>query len=308
MSDSPLDPSEPTADTGSEPIAGLVQALAAKGAERQKVDNSDGILLPTELLPGTGETMTSLREGLKKTGSVTLIILLLIGALESLQASGLAVLAPNIQRSLHVSSGVIVFVTGISGGFLVLGILPLGWLADRRRRGPVIGFATLIAGVMVFATGLASNIFLFFLTRFGLGISQASTQTVHPSLLADTYPISMRGRVYATLGLGTGIAGAVSPVLVGGIAEAAGGPNGWRWSFYILAIPVVLVAVLAFRLSEPTRGQHEKLDVLGEAIDDPLPIPPLSRQLSSASPESAPSRRASSRSRHWASPCSPPRS
>jgi ABC-type branched-subunit amino acid transport system ATPase component/predicted MFS family arabinose efflux permease len=273
LSDSPPDRAQLNADPGSERVASLVKALTAKGTEHQKADTTDGIV-PTERLPGTKETMTSLRQGLKKTGSVTLIILLLIGALESLQGSGLAVLAPNIQKSLHVSSGVIVFVTGISGGFLVLGILPLGWLADRRRRGPVIGVATLIAGAMVFATGLASNIFLFFLTRFGLGISQASTQTVHPSLLADTYPISMRGRVYATLGLGTGIAGAVSPVLVGGIAEAAGGPNGWRWSFYILAIPVVLVAILAFRLSEPTRGQHEKLDVLGEAIDDPLPIPP----------------------------------
>jgi ABC-type branched-subunit amino acid transport system ATPase component/predicted MFS family arabinose efflux permease len=247
--------------------------LIASGAEHQN-DRTDGVVLPNSQLPGTGEAMTSLRVGLRKTGATTLTVLLLIAALEGLQNSGLAVLAPNIQASFHVSSGVIVFVTGISGGFLVLGILPLGWLADRRRRGPVIGFATLIAGLMVFATGLASNIFLFFLTRFGLGISQASTQTVHPSLLADTYPISMRGRVYATIGLGTGIAGAISPLLVGGIAEAAGGPNGWRWAFYLLAIPVVVVAVLAFRLREPTRGQHEKLDVLGEAIDDPLPIPP----------------------------------
>ncbi len=274
LSDPPLDPSRLTGEAGSEPVADLVQALVAKGTEHHNVDKTDGPLLPTDLLPGTGEVMTSLREGLKKTGAGTLTILLLIAALEGLQNSGLAVLAPNIQASFHVSSGVIVFVTGISGGFLVLGILPMGWLADRCRRAPVIGFATLVSGLMVFATGLASNIFLFFLTRFGFGISSASTQTVHGSLLADTYPISLRGRIYAAIGLGTGIAGALSPLLVGGIADIRGGPNGWRWSFYILAVPVLIVAFLAFRLREPSRGQHEKLDVLGEAIDDPLPTPP----------------------------------
>ena len=52
---------------------------------------------------------------------------------------------------------------------------------------------------MVFLSGLATNIFLFFLARFGAGISQASTQTVHGSLLADTYPISLRGRIGAAI-------------------------------------------------------------------------------------------------------------
>ena len=52
-----------------------------------------------------------------------------------------------------------------------------------------------------------------------------------------------------------------------------GGPDGWRWAFYILAVPVVVVAVAALGLPEPPRGQHEKLDVLGEVIDDSEPVP-----------------------------------
>ncbi len=88
----------------------------------------------------------------------------------------LAVLAPNIQSSFHVSTGAITFVAGIAGGFLVLGIVPMGWLADRFRRAPIIGWATFVFGLMVFASGLAINIFVFFLARFGAGISQASTQ------------------------------------------------------------------------------------------------------------------------------------
>ena len=168
----------------------------------------------------------------------------------------------------------IVFVAGISGAFLVLGILPMGWLADRYRRAPIIGFATFFFGTMVFLSGLASNIFLFFCARFGAGVSQASTQTVHGSLLADTYPITLRGRIGSAMGIAAGIATALSPILVGSIATAVGGPNGWRWAFYLLAVPIVVVAAIAFRLREPPRGQHEKLDVLGEVIEDAKPVPP----------------------------------
>src|SRR5580658_3484711 len=161
----------------------LAQALVDSSSERQRAERAEGVLLPDELLPGTREEHTSLRDGLRKVGVRTFSILLVIVALDNLQSSGLAVLAPNIQASLHVSSAVLVFVSGISGGFLVLGVVPLGWLADRVRRGPLVGIATFFFGLMVFASGIASNIFLFFLARFGAGVSQSRTQTVHASLL-----------------------------------------------------------------------------------------------------------------------------
>ena len=260
---------------GSESAADLARMLADSSEERQSAAQAaEEILLPEHLLPGTREDHTSLREGLRKSGTTTFIVLAIIVALDNLQSSGLAVLAPNIRSSFHVSSGVVVFVAGVSGGFLVLGILPMGWLADRYRRGPIVGIATLIFGCMIFLTGLATNIFLFFCARFGAGVSQASTYTVHGSLLADTYPISLRGRIGSAMGIATGIATALSPILVGSIASSIGGPNGWRWAFYILSVPIVLVAVISFKLREPPRGQHEKLDVLGEVIADTQPVPP----------------------------------
>src|ERR1700723_1658170 len=139
---------------------------------------------------------------------------------------------------------------------------------------PIIGWATFGLGLMVAASGFAMNIFVFFLARFGAGISQSSTNSVHGSLLADTYPISMRGRIYAAMGMGLGAATAVSPVLVGLIATEVGGPNGWRWAFYILAVPILAVAIIAFRIPEPPRGQFEKKDVLGEVIVDERPAAP----------------------------------
>jgi MFS family permease len=255
--------------------ADLAHLVADPAAEQKKAARSaQDVLLPQDLLPGSSEAQMSLREGLVKTGYRTFLVLAIIVTLDNLQSSGLAVLAPNIQSSFHVSQSAVVFVTGISGGFLVLGIVPMGWLADRYRRGPIVGVATLAFGVMVAFTGFATNIFVFFLARLGAGVSQASTTVVHGSLLADTYPITLRGRIGAAMGIGTGAATALSPLLVGLIATEVGGANGWRWAFYSLSIPILVIAVIAFRIKEPPRGQFEKEGVLGEVISDTPPAAP----------------------------------
>ena len=62
-------------------------------------------------------------------------------------------------------------------------------------------------------------------------------------------------------------------MLAAAIATWAGGPEGWRWAWYLLGIPVALVAIVAFKMKEPPRGQFEKDDVLGEVIEDENPAP-----------------------------------
>src|ERR1700677_4208316 len=194
--------------------ADLAHLVVDSAAERQlAAESMPEFLFPEDMLPGAGEEQTTLREGLRTWGPRAFIVLAIIVTLDNLQASGLAVLSPNIQSSFHVSTGAITFVAGISGGFLVLGIVPIGWLADRYRRPPIIGWATCAFGLMVAASGFAMNIFVFLLARFGSGISQSSTTSVHGSLLADTYPINVRGRIYAAMGMGQGLALAASPLL-----------------------------------------------------------------------------------------------
>ncbi|MCL6641177.1 MAG: MFS transporter, partial [Candidatus Rokubacteria bacterium] len=67
--------------------------------------------------------------------------------------------------------------------------------------------------------------------------------------------------------------GLASPVLVGAIAHAAGGTEGWRWAWLLLGVPVSVAALAAFAIREPPRGQYEKEHVLGEQIDDTDPAP-----------------------------------
>ena len=270
MSQHPENLGSVAADANPTALAQMVVDQSEERLQAARIDEE--VVLPEDALARHPRGTHGLSRRLAAGRLTKFIVLAIIVTLDNLQGSGLSTLAPNIQSSLHVSSGTIMFVAGVSGGFLVLGIVPMGWLADRYRRPPIIGMATVVFGVMVFFTGLAINIFVFFLARFGAGISQASTSTVHGSLLADAYPISLRGRIYAAMGMATGLAGALSPLLVGAIATAFG-VNGWRWAFYILSLPIVLVAVFAFFVPEPPRGQYEKMDVLGEVVDT-NPVPP----------------------------------
>src|SRR5262249_25643801 len=82
------------------------------------------------------------------------------------------------------------------------------------------------------------------------------------------YPIGARGRISASMAMAGRLTATLSPVIVAGIASLAGGDNGWRWPFLLLGIPTAIVALWAFRLPEPPRGQFEKEQVAGEVIED----------------------------------------
>ena len=266
------------AETASNNVAALAATVLDEEAARQAEQQSTEILFTDDLLPGVKSEGISLKKGLAMGGgAATFVVLMILNSLDELQTAAIAVLAPDIRDTFGVSDGTITFIASSSGAFVVLGAIPMGWAADRMRRIPIIGWASIIFAAMVTLSGMAVNAFSFFWARFGVGIAKANTIPVHSSMIADTYPIGIRGRIGA-IDKGTGrLIAVISPILVGGIAAIANGPgevDGWRWAYYILGIPVAIAAIAAFFLKEPQRGRWEKEDVLGESFteDDPLPV------------------------------------
>ena len=87
----------------------------------------------------------------------------------------------------------IVFISAASGAFLVLGALPMGWLADRYRRPPDHRLGQPARSRRWSSRrGLAVNAFTLFLARFGVGIAKSNTFPVQGSLhrrhLSDRRP------------------------------------------------------------------------------------------------------------------------
>jgi ABC-type branched-subunit amino acid transport system ATPase component/predicted MFS family arabinose efflux permease len=265
---------EPTHETRGD-VAALAAAVLDEEGARQEAEAraKEQVIFPDDLLPGVNSEPVSFREAFARGGKLMFIVLGLLLAFDELESAAIQVLGPEIRATFHISSGAIVFIATASAAFFVLGAVPMGWLADRVKRVPIVGIASLAFGFFVFCSGLAVNAFMLFWTRFATGIAKSNSIPVHQSLIADNYPIGIRARMSATMQMGAHGAGLASPVLVAAIATWAGGPEGWRWAWYLLGIPVALVALGAFAMKEPPRGQFEKDDVLGEVIEDENPAP-----------------------------------
>jgi ABC-type branched-subunit amino acid transport system ATPase component/predicted MFS family arabinose efflux permease len=252
--------------------ATVLDEEAARQAEQERA--REQVIFPDDLLPGVNAPPMTLREGLRIGGHLTFVVLTAIVLLSELEEAAVVVLAPEIRATFHISEGAMVFIGTASAAFFVLGAVPMGWLADRVRRVPIVGWSAFLFGGFVVASGFAVNAFMLFWTRFGSGITKASTIPVHGSLIADAYPIGVRARISAVSQGGARALGqTISPVLAAAIAEAAGGPQGWRWVWYSLGIPVAIVAVAAFAMPEPPRGQFEKEHVLHEVVEEQNPAP-----------------------------------
>jgi ABC-type branched-subunit amino acid transport system ATPase component/predicted MFS family arabinose efflux permease len=260
--------------TGS--AAALASAVLEEEAARQEAQARarEQIIFPDDLLPGVNSDPVDFREAFAKGGVYMFVVLGLLISFDQLTLNAVQTIEPELRRSFHISSGAVVFITAASSLFYALGALPMGWLADRMKRVPIVGIATLAAAFFTFLSGLAGSAFVFFWCVCITGIAKANNIAVHQPLIADNYPIGIRARMSAVLNTGQQVLGNISPVVVGAIATWAGGTEGWRWAFFVLGIPGAILGIAAFFMREPPRGQFEKDDVLGEVIEDEHPMQP----------------------------------
>src|SRR5690349_13894292 len=141
--------------------ATLATAVLTEEARRQEEQaaRSAVTILPDDLLPGVGEEQMSLGETLRAGGSAMVIMLALITVAEQLERSAGGVLAPDIQRTLHMSDTTLIGITAFGGVALVLGAVPLAWLADRMSRVKIVWIATIGWGAAMALNGFVVNPF-----------------------------------------------------------------------------------------------------------------------------------------------------
>ena len=256
-------------DAGDTDPAVLAAAVLTEEAKRQEEQaaRSEVIVLPDDLLPGVGAKQMALGETLRAGGAAMVIVLGLITIAEGLERAAGGVLAPDVQDTLNMSDTTLIGISAFGGVALVLGAVPLAWLADRVSRVRIVWIATIGWAVATALNGLVVNPFQLFCSRVGIGFGQAYSVPVFASLLTDTYPIQGRARIYSLYWLAQPLGLLFGPFVAGAIADAAGGTEGWRWTYLILAIPPILLSILALALlREPARGRYEQELVLGEVL------------------------------------------
>jgi MFS family permease len=199
-----------------------------------------------------------------------LLLLLAINLFNFLDRQILAAVEPEIRRDLlggvpqaGAWSGALNF------AFLVTYMLiaPLfGWMADRMSRWLLVGIGVTIWSLASGASGLDWAVligvnlsiayWLLFFTRCLVGVGEAAYGPVAPTMLSDLYPVSQRGRILSWFYLAIPIGGALGYTF-GDIMVRYDPAHGWRWAFYLVVPPGLLLGVWCFIMREPPRGRAE---------------------------------------------------
>lgn len=185
----------------------------------------------------------------------------------------LAALEPEIRRTFFAPNDPnAMTATGLLGdAFLVTYMVAaplLGWLADRYSRWLIIGCAVTLWSLASGATGLAGSFAILVGTRILVGIGEGGYGPAAPTILADLFPIEKRGRILALFCSAIPVGSALGYVLGGQV----GVHYGWRWAFYFVVPPGLLLALLCFFRRDPERTPEQMKTASRKDVRDYLAI------------------------------------
>jgi len=123
----------------------------------------------------------------------------------------------------------------------------LGWLADRFSRWWLIGISVALWSLASGWSGLAASFVILLCTRAFVGIGEAGYGPAAPTILSDLNPLERRGRILAYFYLAMPVGGALGYAFGGKIGDLL----GWRWAFYLVVPPGLLLAALCFFMRDP---------------------------------------------------------
>ena len=196
-------------------------------------------------------------------------LLTFIWAANFLDRQIFAILLQSIKTEMALSDTQLGLLSGLAFSIFYSTFgLPLAYIADRFSRKKLIIVSLSLFSAMTYVCGVAQNYWHLLLARMGVGVGEAGTNPASVAMISDMYPADARATPMAVFALGANV-GIFAAFFFGGwLAQH----YGWRATFQIVALPGLMLAILAtFTLRDPQRGLSD-----GKAAD---PAPPLSTVL-----------------------------
>jgi Sugar phosphate permease len=199
---------------------------------------------------------TIIKEKVPAYSWYALILLTLIYVLNFLDRTLIFILFQPIKKEMAFSD----FELAVLGPaafaifYTVLGI-PFGRMADRTSRKYLIAGGLAVWSLFSGLTGFADSFWTMFMCRVMVGVGEATLGPAALSLLSDYFPPRMRATVQAIYSTGIAVGGGLAYFLGGWLGQS---PNwGWRWAFYLLGFPGLVLVVFVLFLREQPRGRTE---------------------------------------------------
>ena len=194
-------------------------------------------------------------------------IVIFMGMLTTIAAHGFGrmsytVILPSMKTALNLTYTQMGWLgTGNFVGYLTMAIIG-GFLATRFGTRIVITLALILMGATLILTGLAQSFGFAFAMRLLTGLGNGASYV--PAMALGSAWFAMQRRGFATgivsagIGIGMMIAGFGVPQILN-----AFGPEGWRYSWYILGGAVSLIAGIVY-LFVRSRPDEMGLQQVGE--------------------------------------------
>jgi MFS family permease len=198
-------------------------------------------------------------------------LLLAINLFNYIDRQILAALEPDIRATFFAPNDPNAMTkTGLLGvAFLVTYMFSapiLGFLADWISRWILIGSAVILWSLASGSSGLAATFGILFATRICVGIGEGGYGPAAPTILSDYFPIENRGRILAIFCAAIPVGSALGYV-IGGLI---GSHLGWRWAFYLVTPPGLLLGLLCFWQRDPRVGEHHLVQKTRRRLSDYL--------------------------------------
>ena len=127
-----------------------------------------------------------------------------------------------------------------------------GFMADRMSRWLLVGFGVILWSLASGASGLAEVYIVLLITRMFVGVGEAAYGPAAPTIIADMYPVARRGQVLAWFYLAIPVGSALG-YMFGGLFTTPG-TDHWRWAFYLVVPPGILLGLICLFMPNPLRG------------------------------------------------------
>lgn len=189
-----------------------------------------------------------------------LFLLVAINLFNYIDRQVLAAVEPDIRATFFAPDdpSAMTKTGGLGDAFFVTYMLTapiLGLLADRFSRWIIVGSAVILWSLASGASGLAATFAILFATRIFVGIGEGGYGPAAPTILADLFPIQTRGRVMAVFYTAIPVGSALGFV-IGGLI---GANFGWRWAFYLVTPPGLLLGLWCFWQRDPRVGGYHSM-------------------------------------------------
>jgi MFS family permease len=142
--------------------------------------------------------------------------------------------------------------------YMVLAPL-FGWMADRFSRWWLIAGGVALWSLASGWSGMAATFTALVVTRVFVGVGEAAYGPSAPTIISDLFPVEKRGRMLSFFYIAIPVGSAIGYAFGGGVAEAFGKPNGWRWPFFLVTIPGLMLAGLCLLMRDP-RGVRARTE------------------------------------------------